>query len=131
MLTPIQTTTPYKLIEIDFIDFFQRYRYRNTYSYNVVDNFTGHMYSYPITKVSINNVILLFNNYFKANLKPYTIYIDANSHFTSLKLYTYFQIKDIRIVFALSLSHKSVNIIETSNNILQQALKKMQELGKK
>ena len=45
--------------------------------------------------------------------------MDAGSHF---------QKKDIAVVFASSTSHKSVNMIEKLNNILQQALKKMCEL---
>lgn len=39
----------------------------------------------------------------------------------------YFQKKDIAVVFALSAFHKSVNMIKKSNNILQQAFKKMRE----
>lgn len=58
------------------------------------------------------------------------MYMDAGLHFTSQKLRMYFQKKDIAVVFAHSTSHKSVSIIEKSNNILQQAFKKMRELVK-
>ena len=51
--------------------------------------------------------------------------IDASSYFISQKLHTYFQKKDIAIVFASFASHKSVVIIEKSSNILQQAFKNM------
>ena len=43
----------------------------------------------------------------------------------------FFQKKNIVIVFAPFTSHKSVSIIEKSNNILQQAFKKMKEFGEK
>ena len=41
----------------------------------------------------------------------------------------YFQKKDIAVIFAPSASHKSVGLIEKSNDILQQAFQKMQETG--
>lgn len=44
--------------------------------------------------------------------------MDAGSHFTSQKLRTYFQKKDIAVVFAPYASHKSVGMIEKSNDIL-------------
>lgn len=39
----------------------------------------------------------------------------------------YFQKKNITVVFAFFISHKSVGIIKKLNNILQQVFKKMQE----
>ena len=53
--------------------------------------------------------------------------MDASSHLTSQKLHTYFQKKDIVVVFATSAFYKSVNMIKKSNGILQQVFKKMQE----
>ena len=77
------------------------------------------MYPYPISGAGTNDVIISFNYYLRANPKPYAVYIDAGSHFTSQKLRTYFQKKDIAVVFASSISHKSVGTIEKSNDILQ------------
>ena len=57
--------------------------------------------------------------------------MDASSHFISQKLCMYCQNKDIAVVFALSISHKLVDIIEKSNNILQQAFKKIHKLREK
>lgn len=71
----------------------------------------------------------MFNHYLQANLKPYAVYIDAGSYFTNQKLCTYFQKKDIAIVFAPSAFYKSVNLIKKLNNILQQASKKIREPG--
>ena len=58
------------------------------------------------------------------------IYIDASSHFTSQKLRMLFQKKVIAIVFASSTSHKSVSIIEKSNDRLQETFKNMHEFKK-
>ena len=55
--------------------------------------------------------------------------MDTGSHFTSQKLCTYLQRKDIAVIFAISTSHKSVGMIENLNNILQQGFKKMGKLG--
>ena len=55
--------------------------------------------------------------------------MDASSYFISQKLWTYSQRKDIADVFASFVFHKSVNMIEKSINILQQAFKKMREPG--
>ena len=70
------------------------------------------MYPYSTSGAGTNNVIILFDDYLQINPKPYAIYIDAGSHFTSQKLHTYFQKKDITIVFAPSASYKLVDIIE-------------------
>ena len=88
------------------------------------------MYPHPTFGVSANNVIISFDHYLRGNPKSYVVYMDVSSHVTSQKLRIYFQKKDIAVVFAPSTSHKSVGMIENLNNILQQAFKKMCELGK-
>ena len=103
----------------NFIGLFEKSAYGNTYIYNLVDYFSRHMYPHRISRADKNDVIILFNHYLRANLKPYAIYIDAGSHFTNQKIRMYFQKNDIAVVFALSASHKSVGLIEKSNNILQ------------
>lgn len=114
-------------MKIDFIGFFERSAYGNSYIYYLVDYFSKHIYSYSTAGASTNNVILLFDHYFWANPKLYTVYIDTGSHFPSQKLHTYSQKKDIAVVFAPSVFHKSVGLIKKSNNILQQAFKKIKE----
>ena len=114
---------------MDFIGPFERFAYGNTYIYNLVDYFLRHIYPHPTANTGTNNVILLFNHYLQVNPKPYAIHMDTGSHFTSQKLYSYFQKKDIAVIFASSASHKSVSLIEKSNDILQQAFKKMREPG--
>ena len=112
---------------MDFIGRFDRSAYRNTYIHNLVDYFSRHMYSHSTVGAGRNDVILSFDHYFRANPKPYAVYMDAGPHFIGQKLLTYFQKKDIAVVFAPSASHKSVGLIEKSNDILQQEFKKMQE----
>ncbi len=114
---------------MDFIGPFERSAYGNTYIYNLVDYFSRHIYPHPTVGAGTNDVILSFDHYLRANPKPYAVYIDAGSYFTGQKLRTYFQKKDIAVFFAPSASHKSVGLIEKSNDILQQAFKKMQEPG--
>ncbi len=114
---------------IDFIDPFEKSAYGNTYIYNLVDYFSRHMYPHLTSGTGTNDVIILFDYYLQANPKPYAVYMDVGSHFTSQKLQTYFQKKDITVVFVPSASHKSVGIIEKSNDILQQTFKKMYEPG--
>lgn len=65
---PLQTKDAYKLIEIDFISPFNKFTYGNTYIYKLIDYFSKYMYFYLITKVDINDFIILFNHYLQANL---------------------------------------------------------------
>ena len=116
---------------IDFISSFKKSAYSNIYIYNLVNYFLRHIYSHPTSRPGTNDVIILFDYYLQANPKFYAVYIDVSSYFTNQKLQTYFQKKDIAVVFALSTSHKSVDIIEKLNDILQQAFKKMSEFGEK
>lgn len=118
LLTLIQTREPYELIKIDFIGLFERFTYKNIYIYNLVDSFSKYIYLYSTFGVGTNNIISLFDYYVQANFKPYAVYINAGLYFTSQKLCTYFQEKDIAVVFALFTSYKSICIIEKSNNIL-------------
>ncbi len=128
-LPPIQTGEPYELIEINFIGLFERCAYGNTYIYNLVDYFSRCMYLHPTARAGTNDVILSFDHYLPAIPKPYEVYMEAGSYFTGQKSHTNFQMKNITVVFAPSASDKSVGLIEKSNDILQQALKKMQEPG--
>ena len=116
-------------MRMDFIGPFKKFVYNNTYIYNLVDYFSRHIYPHPTSGAGVNNVIISYDHYLRANPKPYAVYMDAGSHFTSQKLRIYFQKKDIAVVFAPSASHKSVGMIEKSNDILQQAFKKMREPG--
>ena len=118
LLTPIETGEPYELMRIDFIGRFKKFAYDNTYIYNLVDYFSRDMYFHPTFGAGINDIFILFDHYLWANPKPYAIYIDAGSHFTNQKLRTYFQKKDIAVIFAFFASHKLVGMIEKSNNIL-------------
>ena len=130
-LTPIQTGEPYELMGIDFIGPFNKSAYGNTYIYNLVDYFSRHIYRHPTSGAGTKHVITLFDHYFKANPKAYAVYIDLGSYFINQKLRTYFQKRDIAVVFAPSTSYKSVCMIEKSNKILKQAFKKMREPGEK
>lgn len=114
---------------MDFIGPLERSVYGNTYIDNLVDYFSRYMYSHLTAGADTNIVIHLFDYYLRTNPKLYTLYMDVSSHFTSQKLRTYFQMKDIAVVFTSSISHKSIGLIEKSNNILQQVFKKMREPG--
>ena len=83
LLTRIQTRKPYELIKIGFIGLFEKSAYGHTYIYNLVDYFSRHMYPHSTSRADINNIIILFDHYLRANLKLYTVYIDAGSYFTS------------------------------------------------
>ena len=113
---------------MDFIGPFEKSAYGNTYICNLVDYFSRHMYPHPTPGADADDVILSFDHYLQFNPKPYAVYMDVDTHFTSQKLRTYFRKKDIAVVFALSASHKLVGLIEKSNDILQQAFKKMRKL---
>lgn len=88
------------------------------------------MYLHLTSNTNTNDIIFLFHYYLSAYLKFYAVYINAGLHFTSHNLHTYFQKKDIAVVFALSAFYKLVDLIEKTNNILQLAFKMMQEPGK-
>lgn len=68
---------------IDCISPFEKSAYGNIYIYNLADYFSRHIYLHPTSSAGTKNVIILFNHYLQANPKPYAIYIDAGSHFTS------------------------------------------------
>ncbi len=114
---------------MDFIGPFERSAYGNTYIYNLVDYFSRNMYPHPTVGTGTNDITLPFDHYLRANPTPYVVYRGAGSHFIGQKLCTYFQKKNIAVVFAPSASHKSVGPIEKSNDILQPAFKRMQEPG--
>ena len=104
---------------MDYIGHFKKFAYNNTYIYNLLDHFLRYIYHHPISGAHTNNIIILFDYYLQANLKLYAVYIDTDSYFTSQKLRTYFQKKDIVVVFVLSVSYKSIGMIKKSNDILQ------------
>lgn len=62
--TFIQTEKLYKLIKMDFISLFKKCVYRNTYIYNLIDDFsTKYIYYGPTFGVGTNNIIILFDHY--------------------------------------------------------------------
>lgn len=114
-------------MEMDFIGPFEKSAYGNTHIYNLVDYFSKDIYPHPTSGAGGEDVISLFDHYLRFNPKPYAVYMNTGTHFTSQILRIYFQKKDIAVVFAPSASHKSVGLIEKSNNILQHAFKKMKK----
>lgn len=77
-------------MEIDIIGFFKRFVYKITYIYNLIDYFSKYIYLHLTFRADINNVIISFDYYLKANPKFYIVYIDAGLYFISQKLYIYF-----------------------------------------
>ncbi len=75
---------------MDFIGLFQKFAYRYTYINHLIDYFSRHMYLYPTSSAGTNNLIILFDYYLWANPKLYMVYINADLHFISQKLQTYF-----------------------------------------
>lgn len=104
---------------MDFISLFKKFVYRNTYCYNQDDYFSRHIYPHLTSGINTNHVIVLIDHYSQAYFKSYVVYIDADSYFTNQNLYMYFQKKDITVIFALSISHKSITRIKKNNYILQ------------
>lgn len=70
-------------MEMDFIGPFEKFAHGNTYIYNLVDYFSRHIYSHLTSGASINDIIISFDYYLQVNLKPYAVYMDAGSYFTS------------------------------------------------
>lgn len=68
-------------MNINFIGPFERFTYRNTYIYNLVNHFLRYIYPYFTVGININNIILLFNYYLQANYKLYMVYIDISLYF--------------------------------------------------
>ncbi len=60
-LISIETTESYKLIEINFINLYEKFVYRNIYIYNLVEYFLRHIYYHPTICANINNIILSIN----------------------------------------------------------------------
>ena len=82
------------------------------------------MYPYPTSGTSIDNVILLFDHSLRLNSKPYIVYMDAGTHFTSHKLCLYFRKKGIALVFVSSTSHKSVGLIKKVKQYITTGIQK-------
>ena len=83
LLTPIKTEEPYELIGMNFIGPFEKSAYGNTHIYNLVDYFSRHMYPHPTPGAGGDDVISSFDHYLRFNPKPYAVYMDAGTHFTS------------------------------------------------
>lgn len=75
---------------MNFIGLFRKFAYGNIYIYNLLNYFSRHIYFYSTFEASINDVIILFDQYLQANPKLYVVYIDAGLYFTSPKLHIYF-----------------------------------------
>lgn len=96
----------------NFISFFEKFIYNNTYIYNLLNYFLRHIYPHPTLETNTNNINILFNYYLRANSNFYTMYIDISSHLISQKLHIYFQKKDAVVVFIDSIPHKSVGMMK-------------------
>lgn len=70
-------------MKMEFIGFFEKSIYKNTYIYNLVDYFLRHIYPYSTLSKGGNDIILLFDHYLRFNPESYVIYINANMYFSS------------------------------------------------
>ena len=73
-------------MEMDLISPFEKFPYGNTHIYYLINYFSRHIYPHHTLGAGRDNVILSFDYYLWFTPKPYTVYIDVGTYFTSQKL---------------------------------------------
>ena len=123
-LKPITATKPFDLLGMDFVGPFNITKAGNQYVLNIVDYFSGFMIPTSLPSASGRETITSLRRTFSRFPRPAATYLDIGTHFNNKAMKDYCEEAGITMIFAPAAAHKSVGMIERSNEILQQAFKR-------
>ena len=124
-LSPIKVDAPFDLFGMDFIGPFEKAQ-GCKYALRIVDYFSRFMWVYYTLGAKTKDALRCILDFVHTYPRPAAIYMDIGKHFVSKKMNRALRAKGIRVIPAPSASHKSVGMVESSNQIWENTMRKIQ-----
>ena len=129
-LNPVMITCPFQLWGMDFIGPLPTTANGHTHILNLICYFSRFDMPYATKTANVSDVISCLGIAFLTYRKPYAIYCDRGQHFFNDELRAFLRNEGVAIDFSPSGASKSTGMVEASNRILEQVLRKQPNPGK-
>jgi hypothetical protein len=124
LLNPVRVSFPFQLLGMDFIGPLAVTKAGNTYIFNVVCYFSKKIVPFATPSANASDVIESLRKVFTWFRRPYAIYCDRGQHFDNPAVRDYLNSEGVSISYSPSGSSKSTGMIEVSNKLLEDVLRK-------
>ena len=123
-LNPVLVTYPFQLLGIDFIGPLGKTASGHVYILNVVCYFTRFIVPFATRTANVEDVIWCLKLLFAMYRTPHAIYCDRGQHFLNEELQEFLRQQGVSITYSPSGASKSTGMVEVSNKLLEQVLRK-------
>ena len=123
-LNPVLVTFPFQLLGMDFIGPLPETRSGLTYILNVVCYMSTKVIPFATQTNNSSDTIRCLKKVFSLFRKPQAIYCDRGQHFNNAEVRNFVHGEGINITFSPSGASKSTSMIEISNKLIEQVLRK-------
>ena len=123
-LNPVLVTYPFQLLGIDFIGPLGKTASGHVYILNIVCYFTRFIVPFATRTANVEDVIWCLRLLFAMYRTPYAIYCDRGQHFFNEELQEFLRQQGVSINYSPSGASKSTGMVEVSNKLLEQVLRK-------
>ena len=124
LLNPVLVTYPFQLIGMDFIGPLKTTRAGCIYILNVVCYFSRFVVPFACRSANVEDVLWCLRLLFVMYRTPFAIYCDSGQHFDNEELREFLRQQGISINYSPSGSSKSTGMVEVSNKLLEEVLRK-------
>lgn len=126
-LHPVSVWHPFQLLGIDFVGPLPRTATGNTHILHLVDCCSLFSFGEACQAANASDVIRCLESLFNRFTSAIALYADRGHHFISQDVQGYLRGRGVRIDYSPSGSHKSTGMIEISNRLLEDVLRKSGE----
>ena len=123
-LSPVLVTYPFQLIGMDFIGPLKVTRAGCKYILNIVCYFSRFQVPFACRSANVEDVLWALRLLFAMYRTPIAIYCDSGQHFDNLELREFLKLEGVSIDYSPSGSSKSTGMVEVSNKLLEEVLRK-------
>lgn len=123
-LHPILVTYPFQLIGIDFVGPLPKTKNGHNYLFNIVCYFTRFVVPFATKTANVKEVMWCLRLFFAMYRTPYAVYLNRDQHFLNNVFESFLTHLGIAYDYSPSGSSKSTGIIEITNRLVEEVLKK-------
>ena len=118
---------PFWLLDMNFISPMKSITSGSLYIFHVIDYFSRFSVAYACKTANASDVISSLKDVFVKYATSRAIYCDRGQHFDNMKIREFLGREDVIIIYSPSGSFKSTDMIEVSNRLLEDIVRRSSE----
>ena len=127
LLHSVRVQKSFQLLSMNFIESLAISTNENNFIFHVIDYFSRFFIITATKTANVSDVTLILNRIFIFYSKPLDIYCDQNQHFNNEEMKGFLRNHEILIDFSSFDASQSTDMIEVSNKLLNEVMKKNEE----